>query len=75
MYFTGRILRGQEWLNMSKETVKATAQDIEIWGVPDRAMDYGRTAAQRWMQQCRKQATKCPQDCVDCIYEEVEDHV
>lgn len=63
---------------MRSKTIDGVVADLDRSGINPAALDYMRTAAVRWMAQCRAQVgmdmqTQCLQDCADCIYEEEND--
>lgn len=65
---------------MRSKTIDSVAADLDRGGIHPEKLDYMRTAAVRWMRQCRVQAgivsaestTRCPQDCADCDHWEGE---
>lgn len=62
---------------MRSKTIDSVAADLDRGGIHPEKLDYMRTAAVRWMRQCRVQAeivsvestTRCLQDCAECIWE------
>ena len=64
---------------MKGENIENVVIALEHDDVPiERIREYGRKAAARWMEQCRKQQevqrrTSCMQDCGNCLFEEMEE--
>lgn len=57
------------------EVIRGVAADLLNQGNPDKVTEYGRTAAERWMRQCREQAElTCLQDCADCPHWEEDEN-
>lgn len=59
--------------------IDSIVADLAYRGNRLQVIQYARTAADRWMEQCRKQQrmtdakrTRCLQDCAECIYCEEE---
>lgn len=61
---------------MRSKTIDSIVADLDRGGINPAALDYMRTAAVRWVAQCRTQAGTilltppiwCLQDCADCEY-------